>query len=144
MASSSETSIWYDGLNFIKMTLLVQVPLLVHLLVQVSDLNQLRDLNQRPIMPRGVPRSMKIIDSEKSPFRKGRLRGIFLSKSQIPPNHLETVSQFILLSFRPQGEIFKTNDINILRFLTFVRNDIFPYCNTVSFSKVGNVWTLFS
>lgn len=30
-----------------------------------------------------------------------------------------------------------TNDINILRFLTFVRNDIFPYDDTVSFCKGG-------
>ena len=44
----------------------------------------------------------------------------------------ETVSQFILLSFRPKGEIFMTNNINMLRFLTFVRNDIFTYCDTVS------------
>jgi len=30
------------------------------------------------------------------------------------------------------------NNINILRFLTFVRNDILPYCDTVSKPKMTN------
>ena len=48
------------------------------------------------------------------------------------PPLLETVSQSMFLSFRPKGEILLLNDMNSLRFLTYVRNDSFPNCDTVS------------
>jgi len=42
------------------------------------------------------------------------------------------VSQFKILSFRPQGEILGLSKIKVLRFLTFVRNDIKGYYVTQS------------
>ena len=44
----------------------------------------------------------------------------------------ETVSQFLFLSFRAKREILMLNKFNMLRFLTFVRNDILPYYDTAS------------
>ena len=44
----------------------------------------------------------------------------------------ETVSQCFFMSFRPAGEIFLNNNINILRFLACTRNDIYPDYGTVS------------
>jgi len=38
----------------------------------------------------------------------------------------------MLLSFRPKGEIPAPNDMNNLRFLTYIRNDSFFYYDKVS------------
>ena len=46
------------------------------------------------------------------------------------------MSQFIFVSFRSEARNLVFNKFNTLRFLTYVRNDIFSNCDTVSEPEV--------
>jgi len=53
----------------------------------------------------------------------------------------ETVSQFIFSVISTEGRNLWFKKIKYLRFLTFVRNDIFGYCDTVSKAGVQCIFS---